>query len=59
MPYQRMEEQIVRESTEQRVLCLGRHRLDGLRVRPNGRLHEVQRVVDAQMLELMFSKAPC
>ncbi|KFD72120.1 hypothetical protein M514_05156 [Trichuris suis] len=40
-----------------RVLCLGPHRLDGLGVRPSGRLHEVQRVVDAQVLELMFSKA--
>ncbi|KFD53889.1 hypothetical protein M513_05156 [Trichuris suis] len=40
-----------------RVLCLGPHRLDVLGVRPSGRLHEVQRVVDAQVLELMFSKA--
>ncbi|KFD59096.1 hypothetical protein M514_00259, partial [Trichuris suis] len=40
------------------VLCLGPHRLDGLRVRPSGQLHEVQRMVDTHVLELMFSKAP-
>ncbi|KFD50047.1 hypothetical protein M514_09007 [Trichuris suis] len=38
-----------------RVLCLGPHRLD---VGASGWLHEVQRVVDAQVLELMFNEAP-
>ncbi|KFD46632.1 hypothetical protein M513_12487 [Trichuris suis] len=42
-----------------RVLCLGPHRLDVLlRVGASGWLHEVQRVVDAQVLELMFNEAP-